>query len=222
MGVSITKIIQEPSMARVINDIMESVSVKSVETCKNTVNNSQSISFGSINLKNCDLSITNLNQEINSRVNTTCYQTNNFKDILTTVLDSKMDEMIKINSPSGINLINTIKSNLDISKLTECMSNSSNIQRVALGDITMDCRDGQKVVIDNISQKITSDVIFNCIQSSNPELIVKINELPPPEKDDPIIPIDYTPIIIGSVIGGIILILLIVLIVVLSVKAYPR
>jgi hypothetical protein len=205
-------------------NIKNNVSLNSTQTCESVVNNTQTFSVGHINAQNCEVEISGISLEIKTKVNSMCVQTDNFKELVNEAVKTEVVNLRNSGKPQVANQIETIiNNNIDLSKVTKCMSDVYNSQNMNFEGFDMSCPKGGKLTIKNISQTIASDILFTCAQNQSPDLVEKLNNVrvPANEKvDTPVtVPETLTTVeIIGicSLIAVIIIIFIIVIVIIVK------
>jgi spore coat protein U-like protein len=168
----------------IVNEMVQNVSVTSSSICEGRSTNNQSINFGDIETIGCDLYVGNINQDINSRVSVNCLQSDDFTQMMNHSINSELTKAAANGTPNLSGKIsNVFKSNFDAKKVSTCMAETLNNQRLDFGNIKATCPNGGKVVISDISQNIVSDLLLHCIQTKEPILVDKLNQLVPIESE---------------------------------------
>ncbi len=172
--------ITNPRINTIYQEIMQTISVSSNNICSNSGTNAQVITIGDIQAKDCDVYITNLEQDINSKISVSCIQSSNFNDLVKTAIDNKINE-ISVGEPVLADELRTVfNTEVVVKQLTECMANTLNTQAINIGDISNMCAsNGGKIIISDLVQKILSDVMFSCMQKTDsPNIVEKLNRIP--------------------------------------------
>lgn len=171
----------------IINDIVTDIIMQSSQNCTSSNNNVQNMSISDLDLDNCDFNISDISQTANVNTVFVCNQsvqnTTELANQLSTKLDNELEAKIKglnigLNNveTETINILkNSIKTNVDISNISSCISNQTNIQDFNIKKIKLNCR-GKKFNINNINQLIVSSLVANCIQN-NSNVTQAANEL---------------------------------------------
>lgn len=152
--------------SKMINDI----DINTSNICKTKAVNSQTIYFGTINAPGCILSISNLNQEINSRINATCFEDEKYAEELIASIYKQIEIMrnsgLKEDKIMADKIRDIVVNKINVNNITECMASTLNRQSVYIAEIDHRCESGETLTIDNISQKITQDLILSCIDNN--------------------------------------------------------
>lgn len=175
---------KEPMVAKSLDNIKNNVSLNSTQTCESSVNNSQSFSIGQINAPGCDVEISGISQKIDTKINSTCVQNDNFKELISSAVKEEVTNLRNTGKPEVAGQIETIiNNNVDLNKVTKCMSEVYNSQNMNFAGFNMSCPKGGKLTIKNISQTIASDVLFTCAQNQSPDLVEKLNNIKVPSNE---------------------------------------
>jgi ABC-type multidrug transport system fused ATPase/permease subunit len=176
----------------IINETVNSITSDITKKCENKTENIQTMSVTIKDPIGCSVRVSGIDQTINSKVNTTCLQTNITKTELQTKLNNKIDQVAESLKTAGslslfditktdnmTTLRNTVNNNTVLTELTEAINKDINYQN---NDILLDgivCRPiitkdawgnqtihGDTIDVVNINQTIISDTVFKGLQSS--------------------------------------------------------
>ena len=147
--------------------------------CKVLNNNTQVVSGTNRtfnNISNSTITARYL-QEIQSKLNASCLQTSQVQGQLQSKVSAEMDKQIK-SKTTGIaglvnktdmqqitNLKNDVVNNIDVKSITECLAKVTSDQKIMNDTLNMSNISGSNVNAD-ISQKIVSEVVTQCIQNN--------------------------------------------------------
>lgn len=178
MGTTYTTIIKEPKVTKALNNIKNNIAANSTQACSSGNNNYQSIRFGDIVAKNCNVIYSDISQDINTNVNSMCVQDDNFKEMLETAVSQEMMKLREEGETKIADQIqNIIDNNINIDNVAKCMSDVYNSQILSFGKVELSCPESGSLTYNNISQTIASDLVFTCAQIENPSIIDKFNNV---------------------------------------------
>ena len=175
MGASQSK---SKSTNEIINDVITDVIMQSSQNCASSNNNVQNMSISDLDLDNCDFNVSDITQTASVNTVFVCSQTaqntaelvNQFSTKLDNELEAKMKGLNiglnNVETETVNNLKNAIKTNVDISSISSCISNQTNVQNFSIKNIKLNCR-GKSFNINNIRQLIVSSLVANCIQNNS-------------------------------------------------------
>lgn len=216
---------KEAVVAKSLDNIKNNIFLNVTQMCESSVNNSQSFSVGQINAKDCDVEVSGLSQKIDTKINSTCVQNDNFKELLHTAVNSEITNLKNNGKPEVAKQIATIINNIDLNKVTQCMSEVYNSQNMNFAGFNMSCPKGGKLTIKNISQTIASDILFTCAQNQFPNIVEELNNVRVPDNEKIEIQESVqgskllsTKEIIGICILSVIIITILIIIIVIIIK----
>lgn len=157
-----------PKVASFLNTIINQVSNDTVSVCDNSGTNVQSISFSNLDLTNCSVHFTNINQTIDSKFTNDCIQIN--KNLINDTIDESIAKAIQndnLDPTTNAKIQNVFDTSFSSSSLSECLSNSLNSQSINGNNITVICPTSDPVfIVDKIDQYISSNYISSCLQKN--------------------------------------------------------
>lgn len=219
MGTSYSTIINNPVVKESLDNIKNNISVNSVKTCSSTNNNFQSISIKGIKAENCDINIQNIKQSIDTNINSTCVQDTNYKEMIKFSVQQELDKLKKEGNTDLATQIETIiTNNVNIDNITKCMSDVYNKQIIDAGNFEISCPKSGILTIDNISQTIASDLVFDCVQMENANIVDQLNNIDVKESNLQISTLTNQEIIGLSV--GILLVVLVFILILIGLYMY--
>lgn len=176
MGASVSRV---KTTNEIITDVLTNIVIEFTNNCNNSNSNIQTIAFNDLEFVGCDVNFSNISQLTNSTITTNCSQsseamtdvTNKAQTELQNELTSKISGLNIGLSASDVQssnkLINDIKTNIDISSMINCITNSLNTQLQTFTKIKATCKPGQSINFDNIKQVIISNQVSDCLQTNS-------------------------------------------------------
>lgn len=169
---------ESKSTTGVFAKAVTNVLMKSSQNCSNSSLNIQEIVFKDIEITGCNVNFTDINQETKAIINLNCAQNIeqnvNLKNDLNTELKNQIEASIGAltandSKTETVNSIRTeIVNNIDLSTFSSCIISTMNTQRIQFGKLKIsNCpKDSPDVTFSNISQKILSQQVLQCIQTN--------------------------------------------------------
>ena len=203
---------------QVISSVISGISDTAAKTCETVGTNYQSIIINP-NVSGCtNILVSGGSQDLKSSLSSLCFSSPEYTNKLSNTITNTINSNPNISKDQKLGL-NNISKNI-VSKISQCMTNNLNSQRISISG-TYKCANNGNFEISNFDQKLSSELATNCIQSSGfkDALLSTFNE-----KDEPIVQKKELSIaeIAGISVGVIVFVILIILIIVISVKKLKR
>lgn len=179
------KVSVEVSETDILNDIMTNVIIQNSAQCSNSTVIEQTLKFGDIKTKNCARTvISGISQSADVKVNTACLQESKYEGELLNGINAELDKLTD-EKTNGLTLgakgefeqeitkiKNDIKTTIDISSVMKCVNDAVVSQLTEVGKITIECPDGGEFIMKDMTQKIISTVVGQCIQTNESLLAI--------------------------------------------------
>jgi hypothetical protein len=166
------------SITDIVNESLTEVLLESSINCSSQTIVNQEMVFSDIKTVGCDVSFSDISQDANISVNLACAQDTSQESDLQNKFSAKLDEKIE-SATSGIpigfsasesasltKLKNTVKNNISVKNVAECIGKTIVEQKMRFERIEAECNPGQKLTFENIRQTIISTQVNKCIQNN--------------------------------------------------------
>jgi hypothetical protein len=162
----------------VVNDALTNIIMNSSNECSSKNANIQEIEIANLDLVGCDLNMTDISQKQTIKQNFSCLQDTSNKTDLVNRFSTELDAKVEAQAKAGVGvaisktdsvtkLKNTIKNNMDISNVAQCIQENINAQKMSVGGIKMKCVPGQKGLdMSRMNQTIISENTASCYQKN--------------------------------------------------------
>lgn len=161
-----------PQFRQLLTEVQSNIEVSVKSTCESSSGNSQTINISSIDLDGCKLEVGDVFQGIESRISSNCMLTDGFDKTLESAITQSMAQTAVANPDTAAlaaNVTNILKTNVNFSKVAQCMARSFNSQMLNISNIKVrNCPPGGYVKFGDLTQQISSDSALSCILTASP------------------------------------------------------
>jgi predicted house-cleaning noncanonical NTP pyrophosphatase (MazG superfamily) len=140
-----------PEIADVLGSIKTKITAKITSTCNSSSSNTQTIIFGGIKARNCNVIIDGVSQQTGTKVNAMCAQDKNFKDMLKITVMEELAELRKKSKPELASEIQKIvDEEVNVEEVSNCMADVYNSQNMDFGGFDISCPMNGRLDINSI------------------------------------------------------------------------